>query len=140
QRAMIHQDELSFEFGDDYVIVFSFDRKNVLDDDDFDDEYYSYKTIDKLSDIDDFLERINQFTAVTIKKYEFLGWREDLTEGKSITNEMYSFIKKINSYRKEAVLEYYTDIDYGDMMMCDDGGGNYFFSIQIVEDLWWDIE
>lgn len=138
QRAMIHHDELSFEIGDNYQVAFSFDKNDDIDNDDFDDEYYSYNAIDDLSDIDNLLGRISEFTALTIKGYEYLGWREDLTEGKSITNEMYLLVKKINSYRKNAVLQYYTDIDYGDAMC--DVAGNYLFAIQIDEDLWWDIK
>lgn len=138
QQAMIHQNELSFEFGGDYVIAFSFDINDDIDNDALDDEYYSYNTISDFSDIDEFLRRIDEFTSLTIKGHEYLGWREDLTEGRSITNEMFSLIKIITAHQQDAVLDYYTSIDFGDAMC--DKYGNYLFNIQIIEELWWDIK
>ncbi|SHL08447.1 hypothetical protein [Flavobacterium chilense] len=138
QQAMIHQNELSFEFGGDYVIAFSFDINDDIDNDALDDEYYSYNTISDFSDIDEFLRRIDEFTSLTIKGHEYLGWREDLTEGRSITNEMFSFIKIITAHQQDAVLDYYTSIDFGDAMC--DKYGSYLFNIQIIEELWWDIK
>jgi len=138
QQAMIHENELSFEFSDHYLIAFSFDTKVDSDDENFDNEYYSYNTISSLSDVDKLLGQVNQFTSLTIKGYEYLGWREDLTEGKSITNEMYSFVKKVNSFQKGAILNYYTHVNFGDAM-CDDAG-SYLFHIEIEKHLWWNIE
>lgn len=138
QQAMIHQNELSFEFGGDYVIAFSFDINDDIDNDALDDEYYSYNTISDFSDIDEFLRRIDEFTSLTIKGHEYLAWREDLTEGRSITNEMFSFIKIITAHQQDAVLDYYTSIDFGDAMC--DKYGSYLFNIQIIEELWWDIK
>lgn len=138
QQAMIHQNELSFEFGGDYVIAFSFDIDDDIDNDAIDDEYYSYNTISDFSDIDEFLRRIDEFTSFTIKGHEYLGWREDLTEGRSITNEMFSLIKIIRAYQQDAILDYYTSIDFGDAMC--DKYGSYLFNIQIIEELWWDVK
>lgn len=134
---MIHQDKLSFEFVGDYLIEFTFD-KIPSDNDDLDEEYYSFNTISNFSDIDELSGKILQFTSLCIKGYEFLGYRDDLTEGRSITNEMYSFIKKINTFRKDVINKYYTDIDYGDAMC--DVAGNYLFIVQINEGFWWNIE
>ncbi|MDV3663309.1 hypothetical protein CMU51_04470 [Elizabethkingia anophelis] len=140
QQAMIHQNELSFEFGADYIIAFSFDINEDIYNDAFDDEYeyYSYNTINDFSDIDEFLRKIDDFTSFTIKGYEYLGWREDLTEGRSITNEMFSLIKVIRKYQQDAVLNYYTSIDFGDEMC--DKYGSYSFNIRFIEELWWNIE
>ena len=138
QQAMIHQNELSFEFGGDNVIAFSFDINYDIDNDALYDEYYSYNTISDISDIDEFLTKIDDFTSLTIKGYEYLSWRENLTEGKSITNEMFSLIKIIRTYQQDAILDYYTNIVFGDEMC--DKYGNYMFNILIVNELWWNIE
>lgn len=138
QQAMIHQNELSFEFGGDNVIAFSFNINYDIDNDALYDEYYSYNTISDISDIDEFLTKIDDFTSLTIKGYEYLSWRENLTEGKSITNEMFSLIKIIRTYQQDAILDYYTNIVFGDEMC--DKYGNYMFNILIVNELWWNIE
>lgn len=135
---MIHQDELTFEFGDDYLIAFTFDNIEDTNDEDFDDDFYSYNTINNLTEIDKLIERVRQFTALAIKGNEYLGLRDDLTEGKSISSEMYLFIKKINSFRKSIIKNYYTDIIFGDPMCPDEG--NYTFFIEISEEVWWNIE
>ncbi|REA58223.1 hypothetical protein DSL64_21695 [Dyadobacter luteus] len=134
RQAMTYQNELSFEFGNDYAISFSFDINEEENDDDLDDEHYSYNSICALPDLELFLGKGRKFTTVTIKGYEYLGWREDLSEGKSITNEMYSLVKKINSFDTRAILEYHVTVDYGEAMC--DVEGNYLFAIQIAEEFW----
>lgn len=134
-QAMIHQNKLSFEFADDYLIEFTFDKTS---DDSDDDEYYSYNVLNDYSDIDEFSSRILQYTSLCIKGYENLGYREDLLEGRSITNEMYSFIKRINVFEKNAVDNYQTNIDFGDAMC--DAAGNYLFIIHINKSFWGNIE
>ena len=134
-QAMIHQNKLSFEFADDYLIEFTFDKTS---DDIDDDEYYSYNVLNDYSDIDEFSSRILQYTSLCIKGYENLGYREDLLEGRSITNEMYSFIKRINVFEKNAVDNYQTNIDFGDAMC--DVAGSYLFIIHINKSFWGNIE
>ncbi|WP_157831431.1 hypothetical protein [Confluentibacter flavum] len=125
-----------FEFSE-YHYTFTFDIKDDFEEE-IDEDFYSYNTLDDTSKIERLLDEISEFTSFEIKGYEYLGWREDLTEGKSITNEMYSLIKQINLYGKNAIQNHYTDIKYGDAM-CPDAG-NYMFSIEISEKFWWDVE
>lgn len=136
-QAMIHQNKLSFKFADDYFVEFTFDK--ILDDSiDFDDEYYSYNILRNHSDIDKLTSRILKYTSLCIKGYEDLGYRGDLLEGRSISNEMYSFVKRINVFKQNAVDKYYTTIEFGDPMC--DVEGSYLFIIQLNEDLWGNIE
>ena len=133
---MIHENELIFEFNH-YHYAFKFDLKDDFEEE-IDEDFYSYNTLDNDSKIDRLLDEISEFTSFSIKEYEYLGDREYLLEGYSITNAMYFTIKKINSYRKNCILNYYTDIKYGDPMCPDEG--NYMFTIEIAEELWWDFE
>jgi len=135
-QAMIHENELLFEFNE-YHYTFTFDLKNDFEEE-IDDDFYSFNTIDNISKIESLLDRISGFVSFEIKGYEYLGLREDLTEGKSITNEMYLLIKKINFFKKNVILNYSTEIMFGDPMCPDEG--NYMFIIEMAEELWWDIE
>lgn len=136
-QAMIHQNKVSFDFGNDYLVEFTFERINI-ENDDVDDDYFSFNGISCLKDMDELFNKVNKFTTFYIKGYEYLGNREDYSEGKSITNEMYSLIKKINSYKENSVLGYSTYLDYGDPMC--NVEANYIFSIQIIEGLRWDLK
>lgn len=142
RQAIVHETELFFEFGGDYSFAFSFENAGIYYDGEFESEpdegFYSYNSIDNISDIDKLLEKVGKFTSFTIKGYEYLGWRENLTEGRSITNKMYALVKKINTYRRDAIVKFYVDIDYGDGMC--NVAGNYFFAIEIIEDLWSDAK
>lgn len=135
-QAMIHENELIFEFNE-YHYAFTFDIKEDFEEE-IDEDFYSYNTLDDTSKIERLLNEIREFTSFEIKGYEYLGGREDLTEGKSITNEMFLLIKKINSFRKNVILNYYTDVIFGDPMCPDEG--NYIFSIEISNEIWWNIE
>jgi hypothetical protein len=133
---MIHENELIFEFNE-YHYAFTFDIKEGFEEE-IDEDFYSYNTLDDNSKIERLLNEISEFTSFEIKGYEYLGWREDLTEGKSITNEMFLLIKKINCFRKNVILNYHTDVIFGDPMCPDEG--NYIFSIEVSNEIWWDIE
>lgn len=130
-QAMIHKKELTFDFGD-YAIVYVFEHE--IDNK----EPFSYYSINDFKDIKVLLERNVSFKSWYIKGFENLGWREDIEVGRSITNEMYYFIKKIKFFKEEIINNFSIDVVFGDSMC--DKYGNYQFTINIIDDYFWDIE
>lgn len=130
---MIHQDEISFEFGDYWVIYTFITNVDEKEDEEDDDEYFSFNTINSSADIDEFIEKDFQIESYKIRGYEFLGWRNDTEDCRSITNEMFYIYKQIKSFNNQIVALYSTDIDYGDYMC--DNDGNYIFEIQLDVDI-----
>ncbi|BAV07715.1 hypothetical protein SAMN05421788_10365 [Filimonas lacunae] len=134
-RASIDQTDLIFEFGD-YYIVFSFEK--IKDDDINSEKSFSPLRKNDISVIEALLIKVEKFFSFAIKGSEFLGSREDEEEGRSITNEMYILAKYINSYKQEGVQNLYVSVEYGDPLC--DVDGDYIFTVEIVKELWWDIE
>lgn len=132
-QASIYESELTFHFRNNFDIVFALDQIKDIDED-----FLSINPIHSQSDLTESLNKVNAFTKFRIIGCEYLGWREDLTEGRSITNDMHYLIKKINSYRKNSVENFQTEIKYGHPLCPDEG--TYVFSIEISEELWWDFE
>lgn len=138
EQAMIHEDILSFEFGN-YQIEYTFTINNEVDEDEdeFEDDFFSYNRINDVDEIDRLLEKNIQFISCNIKGYEYLGWREDLESGRSITFEMFSVLKKLkllnNSIKGFDIL-----ISYGESMCHDEG--NYLFEINIYENYFGNYE
>lgn len=133
---MIHKDELIFEFGD-FHLIYSFELKQVFIDE-LDNDYYSFNTIEDIDEIAQLLSEVDMFTSLEIKGYEFLGWREDMTEVSSISVVMYAWLKKLFKFSDNVVNQYRTYVDFGDAMC--DVDGNYFYSIEINEIYWWNID
>src|SRR5690606_15918032 len=109
RQGWIDQNKLFFDFGGDIFIVFSFRAKEGEYED-----FYSFKSI-SLSDIEEFLENDILFSNLTLKGgNEQLDSRKYLSVARSITNEMFSFIRRINSFQGgcEVIQNYYTDIIY----------------------------
>lgn len=135
-QGWIDQNELSFDMGGDLVVVYSF---TTMDEDDF---YSSFESINDLADIDKLLKSNIQFSLLTLKGgFEQINSREDIsiyTDARSITNEMFSLIKVINSFQRSAILSYNTEITYSDPM-CGDYS-YYGYNIEVVESFWWNIE
>lgn len=137
-QGWIDRNELSFDLGNDVVVVYSFTTK--------DDEVFSssFEPIGNLGDIEKLLNSNVQFSVLTIKGgCEQLNSREDIsiyTEARSVTNEMFSFIRRIKSFKNTfcPILNYTTEIDYSDPM-CGDYK-YYTFKISIDERFWWNIE
>ena len=135
-QGWIDQNELSFDLGGDVVAVYSFTTK---DEEDF---FSSHKSIDNLDDIEKLLNSDIQFSLLTFKGgYEQLNSREDIsiyTEAKSITNEMFSFIRRVKSFQNKfcPILNYTTEVEYSDAM-CGDYQ-YYIFKIEIDKRFWWD--
>lgn len=133
---MIHENELTFEFYE-FDLVFTFELKeDELDEMDY--EFYNFNPVDDVSKIEQLLSEIEEFTSCEIKDDEYLGWREGSKEVSSITNSMFSLIKKIKKFASDAILDYHTDVLFGDHF-CQDKG-SYTFSIGISEKYWWDIK
>lgn len=136
-QAMIHEDKLSFEFGD-YFIEYTFVFNNIDNEDELlEDDYFSYNAINNVDEIDKLLTFDIEFQTYSIIGYEYLGWREDREEGKSITFEMFYFVEKLNEFNN-SILNYDVSTEYGDSMCHDDG--NYQFKIDINDNYLWDIE
>jgi hypothetical protein len=136
-QAMIHEDVLTFIFGD-YSIQYTFVINNIDEEGDlFEDEYFSFNAINSIAEIDELLSFDIEFQTYNIIGYEFLGWREDIEEGRSITYEMFCFIKKLNEF-KNIVIDHSIKIEYGDSMCNDEG--NYQFKIEINDNYFWDNE
>ncbi len=134
---MIHEDVLTFIFGD-YSIQYTFVINNIDEEGDlFEDEYFSFNAINSIAEIDELLSFDIEFQTYNIIGYEFLGWREDIEEGRSITYEMFCFIKKLNEF-KNIVIDHSIKIEYGDSMCNDEG--NYQFKIEINDNYFWDNE
>ena len=136
-QAMIHEDKLSFEFGD-YFIEYTFTFNNTDNDDELlDDDYFSFNGINTMQEIDKLLALNIEFQTYSIIGYEYLGWREDTEEGRSITYEMFHFIEKINKFN-DSILNYEVTTEYGDPMCHDEG--NYQFKIEINDNYFWNNE
>ena len=136
-QAMIHEDKLSFEFGD-YFIEYTFVFNDIDNEDELlEDDYFSYNAINNVDEIDKLLTFDIEFQTYSIIGYEYLGWREDTEEGKSITYEMFYFVEKLNEFNN-SILNYDISTEYGDSMCHDDG--NYQFKIDINDNYLWDIE
>lgn len=135
---MIHQNELSFKFGN-YLVAFSFDRNEILDfdDDSYDEDFFSFNSISDFESIENLLVQDIQFKSCTLKGYEYLGLREDMKIARSISNEMFYFIKKIKALNPEIIDNYFWNIDYGDSMC--DSDGSYVFGIKIKSSYWLDL-
>ena len=137
-QGWIDQNELTFDLGGDFVVVYSFTTK---DEEDF---YSSFESINELADIEKLLNSDVEFSLLTLKGgFEQLNSREDIsiyTEARSITNEMFSSISRIKSLQNDfcPILNYTTEIDYSDPM-CGDYK-YYIFKIEIDKRFWWNIE
>ncbi|WP_407518410.1 hypothetical protein [Elizabethkingia anophelis] len=141
--AIIYQKKLSFDFGD-FHIEYSIQNEPFIlgeDDGDLDDDDPFAIPIIKDEDIDELLRMNISFTSYRIVGSEYLGWREDNEKGRSITNEMYYFSKKLKRFNQKCLIE--NDIYF------DDGGddwglcgteSNYCFKIEITEDFFWNKE
>lgn len=144
-QAMIHRNELSFEFGD-YSIIYSFENNEDIydiddDEESYENDFFSYNSIHNIKIIDNLLEMKVNFTSFEIRGYEYLGWREDEEQGRSITNEMYHFSKKLKKYNQKCVIDSYIFFDNGgdDWGLCGTEA-NYCFKIQISKDFFWNKE
>jgi hypothetical protein len=125
---MIHDNKLSFEFSN-YSIEYTFDFKNLNNDDEFfDDDFFSFHAINDIIDIDKLLSFEIKFTSYSITGDEYLGCREDLEQGRSITYEMFYFVKELDKF-EDSVIDYEVNTEYGDSMCSD--SGNYLFKIEI---------
>lgn len=144
-QAMIHQNELSFEFGN-YCVIYSFEKdEETLDADEeadfYENDFFSYNSINDIEVIDNLLEMKVYFISFEIRGYEYLGWREDEGLGRSITNEMYYFTKELKKFSQKCVVENYVFFDNGgdDWRLCGTEP-NYCFKIEVAEDFFWNIE
>ena len=127
-QAMIHEDKLSFEFGN-YFVEYTFTFNDIDNEDDLlEDDYFSYNEINTIQEIDKLLAFNIEFQTYSLIGYEYLGWREDIEEGRSITYEMFHFIEKLNKFN-DSILNYEVTTEYGDPMCHDEG--NYQFKIEI---------
>ncbi|MDR7127693.1 hypothetical protein J2X69_000021 [Algoriphagus sp. 4150] len=139
KSTWVHEGELVFEFNQ-YFIYYLFERTEEDDEDledEYEDDYYSFVHIDTLKDFEKLrLQKIN-FKSFSIRGIEFLGDREYCESGRSITSEMFFCIKKIELFQPNIISCTLVDIDYGDPMCY--SPGNYYFSIEIVKDKWWDL-
>ncbi|WP_282142792.1 hypothetical protein [Cellulophaga baltica] len=138
-QAIIHEKELTFDFGD-YAIVFYFvNNKSFVNEQEIDyEEPFSYYSINGFKEIEVLLERNVSFESCNFKGYENLGWREDIEDGRSITNEMYYFIKKIENIKEGIINNFSIDVVFTDSMC--DKYGNYQFTINIIDDYFFNIE
>jgi len=133
---MLHENELLYEFGG-YQIIFSFDLKNdVSDEEDYD--FFSFNTVDSLETINQLFSKGIELSGQAIIGAEYLGDRDSLREGRSITNEMYYFVKQLNNYQKDSVFINGIYYDRGDSMC--NSRGHYQFSIGINQIFWEDLE
>lgn len=139
RQAMIHEDKLSFDFSD-YIITYSFvnDQSFVEEKDNNDEDFFSFNIVTKLKNIEELLKRNIKFVSCSINGYEDLSWREDIENGRSITNEMYYFIKKIIFFNEGIINSFSIDHFFTDAMC--DKYGNYQFTININDDYFWDVE
>ncbi len=135
-QGWIDQNELSFDLGD-VVVVYSFTTKEEEDSS-------SFEPINNLADIEKLLNSDIEFSLLTLKGCsEQLNLREDIltyTDARSITNEMFSLIRRIKSLQNDfcPILNYNTEIDYSDPMC---GDYEYYnFKIDIDKRFWWNIE
>ncbi|MDA6069199.1 hypothetical protein NJT12_06165 [Flavobacterium sp. AC] len=127
-QAMIHEDKLSFEFGN-YFIEYTFTFNNIDNEDELlEDDYFSYNRINNIQEIDRLLTFDIEFQTYNIIGYEYLGWREDSEEGRSITYEMFCFIERLKKFN-DSILNYDVTTEFGDPMCHDEG--NYQFKIEI---------
>ena len=127
-QAMIHEDKLSFEFGN-YFVEYTFTFNDIDNEDDLlEDDYFSYNEINTIQEIDKLLAFNIEFQTYSIIGYEYLGWREDIEEGRSITYEMFHFIEKFNKFN-DSILNYEVTTEHGNPMCHDEG--NYQFKIEI---------
>lgn len=136
-QAMIHEDKLSFEFGN-YFIEYIFTFNNIDDEDElFEDDFFSYHGINDIQEIDKLLTFDIEFQTYNLIGYEYLGWREDSEEGRSITYEMFCFIERLNKFN-DSILNYDVTTEFGDPMCHDEG--NYQFKIEINDNYFWNNE
>lgn len=131
-QAMIHKDELSFDYGN-FIVAFSFKENEINDE-----EPYSFFSVIEFKDIEHLLKRNIEFESFFIKGYESLGSKEYPRDKKSITNEMFYFIKNIKQYKEDLINNFSTGVVFTDSMC--DKYGNYQFTINIVDDNFWDFE
>lgn len=128
-QASIYENNLTFEFGH-FHITYAIKNGTFIEND-------LLTTIFSFDDIEDILQQNPIFTICSIGSYEYLGWRADLEEGRSISNEAFFCIKSLNEYNRNIVDNFYIEIDYGDAMC--DSHGNYNFDILINEKYWSDL-
>lgn len=128
-QASIYENKLTFEFGR-FHITYAIKNSTFIEND-------LSITIFSADDIDDLLQQNPIFTICRICGYEYLGWRLDLEEGRSISNEAFFLVKSLNEYDSNIVDNFYIDIDYGDAMC--DSHGSYNFDILIKEQYWSDL-
>jgi hypothetical protein len=135
---MIHENELSYEFGG-YMIKFSFDLKNnISDDEGYEHDFFSFNTITNFETIKKLFSKGIELSGQAIIGTEYLGDRDGFGEGRSITNEMYYFLEQLNNYQKGSVFKNDVYIDYGDSMC--NSSGIYIFNIGVTQNLWKDLE
>lgn len=134
---MIHENELSFHFGD-YVIQYGFqvDLDSSIANDD---SYYSFNIINDIEGIDAFLKTNPLFVSYNIRKYEGLKYREENEEDISISFEMNSFVKKIKKYSADAIKSYTTSIMYDDGY-CEPINDFYFYEIEFASNFFYSLE
>ncbi|MBN7813425.1 hypothetical protein J0A68_20890 [Algoriphagus sp. H41] len=138
--AWIHEDKLVFEYGQ-YCIYYLFERNEELEEDleeEYWDDYYSFFYIDTSKDFERILSGNLSFSSFSVRRIEFLGDREYSDDARSITNELYICLKKIISFFPNIIHSTLVDVDYGDSMC--ESPGNYYFSIEIKEEKWWDLD
>ncbi len=140
---MIHQDELTFDFGN-YCLVYSFVKKyDALDseeeDEDYENEFYSYNNISDLKDIDELMQNV-QFSSYQLRGLEFMGWRADSEYVRSISNELHYFVRQMNLYNSDIIIDYNLDLDYGEDYGYCDVPPNYCFNIFFNKEFFSDIQ
>jgi len=140
RQAMIHENQLSFDFHD-HSIIFNYERFGLedLDEDHLEHDFYSYNGINEVAELELLINKNIKFKTIELVGSEYLGWREDNNEIKrSITNEMYYFLNELSKERGVVAESYITSVDYGPGF-CEDEG-TYFFHIIIGNDFLWDME
>ena len=143
-QAMIHRDALSFEFGN-YSVIYYFEINEYSNNDDEDDlfenDFFSYNSVNDIKIIDNLLEMKIHFVSFEIRGYEYLGWRQDEELGRSITNEMYYFSKNLKKFNSNCITENYIFFDNdGDNWGLCDTEPNYCFKIKVSEEFYWNKE
>lgn len=133
-QVLIHQNELSFEFGN-YLISYSFSNDNILNEED---EFFSFNVVNDVKIIEELLRRDIKFLSYEIKGLENLGCREDVEDVRSVSCEMFFFIKKIKLFNEELLGSFSLDTVFSDPMC--DKYGTYQFTIKINKGYFWDLD
>jgi hypothetical protein len=116
RQACIDKKVLFFEFNK-YSISFELnikEKKNKAKKDGGDEGDEDFKGIQQIEDLDFLLNKDFEVGSFILRGDEYLGWREDLEKVYSITDEMYLLLDELKESHTDSVINFYTEVDFGE--------------------------